>query len=84
MRPDREKFFLDDVIYSACAHKPTIIGEAASRIGASVRERNAQIEWRNVVGPRNVDRAMVWEVAMTDAPRLRDRLAAILAAEFPE
>ena len=31
-----------------------------------------------------VDRPMVWEVAISEAPILRDWIAAILSTEFPE
>jgi uncharacterized protein with HEPN domain len=87
-----EEFFSNDVIYSACAHKLTIVGEAAARMSADTRERHSQIEWRKVIGLRNVlvheyfgvDRPMAWEVAVAEAPLLRDRLAAILVTEFLE
>lgn len=68
------------------------VGEATSRLSAEIRERNPQIEWRKVIGLRNVlvhqyfgiDRPMVWEVAIHEAPLLRDQIAALLLAEFPE
>jgi uncharacterized protein with HEPN domain len=31
-----------------------------------------------------IDRPMVWEVAILEAPILRDRIAAIVLVEFPE
>jgi uncharacterized protein with HEPN domain len=85
-------FFSNDTIYSASAYKLTIIGEAAARVSAEMKERNPQIEWRKVIGLRNVlvhqyfgiDRPMVWEVATAEAPLLRDQIGAILLAEFPE
>lgn len=57
-----------------------------------MKARHPQIEWRKVIGLRNVlvhlyfgiDRPMVWEVAITEAPVLRDQIAAILLTEFPE
>jgi uncharacterized protein with HEPN domain len=87
-----EEFFSNDVIYSACAHKLTVVGEAATRISTEVRERTPQIEWRKVIGLRNVlvheyfgiDRPMVWQVAISEAPLLRDQIAAVLRTEFPE
>ena len=86
------EFFSNDVIFSACAHKLTIVGEAAARISSETRDRNQQIEWRKVIGLRNVlvhqyfgiDRPMVWEVAIAEAPLLRDQIASVLQAEFPE
>ena len=89
---EEAEFLSNDLIYSSSAHKLTIVGEAAARMSAEVRDRYPQIEWRNVIGLRNmlvheyfgVDRPMVWEVAITEAPHLRDQIAALLLAEFPE
>ncbi len=86
------EFFSSDVIYSACAHKLTIVGEAASRMSTEVTERNPQIQWRKLIGLRNVlvheyfgiDRPMVWQVAISEAPLLRNQIAALLRTEFPE
>jgi uncharacterized protein with HEPN domain len=86
------EFFSNDLIYSASAYNLTVVGEAAARISPELKERNPQIEWRKVVGLRNVlvhqyfgiDRPMVWEVAITEAPLLREQIAAVLRADFPE
>ena len=86
------EFISNEVLFSACAHKLTIVGEAASRISVEIKQRHSQIEWRSLIGLRNalvhqyfgVDRPMVWEVATVEAPLLRDQLAAVLLAEFPE
>lgn len=86
------EFLSNDLLYSASAHKLTIVGEAAARMSDEIKERYPQVEWRKVIGLRNVlvheyfgvDRPMVWEVAISEAPLLRDRIAAILLAEFPE
>jgi uncharacterized protein with HEPN domain len=85
-------FLSNDLLYDATAHKLTIVGEAAARISDEVKDRYPQIEWRKVVGLRNmlvheyfgVDRPMVWEVAVTEAPPLRNQIAALLLAEFSE
>lgn len=87
-----EEFLSNDLLYSATAHKLTIVGEAAARMSDELKELYPQVEWRKVIGLRNVlvheyfgvDRPMVWEVAVTEAPLLRDRIAAILFAEFHE
>jgi uncharacterized protein with HEPN domain len=85
-------FLSDDLLYDASAHKLTIVGEAATRMSDEIKDRYPEVEWRKVIGLRNllvheyfgVDRPMVWEVAIVEAPLLRDRIAAILLAEFPE
>jgi uncharacterized protein with HEPN domain len=85
-------FLSNDLLCDASAHKLTIVGEAAARMSDEIKDRHPQIEWRKAIALRNVlvheyfgvDRPMVWEVAIVDAPLLRDRIAAILLAEFPE
>jgi uncharacterized protein with HEPN domain len=86
------EFFSNDLIYSACAHKLTIVGEAAARMSPEARARNPHMEWQKVIGLRDVlvheyfgiDRPMVWEVVITEAPPLREQIAALLRTEFPE
>jgi uncharacterized protein with HEPN domain len=85
-------FLSNDLLYDASAHKLTIVGEAAARVSDEVKRRHPQVEWRKVIGLRNllvheyfgIDRPMVWEVAILEAPILRDRIAAIVLVEFPE
>jgi uncharacterized protein with HEPN domain len=85
------EFMSNDVIFGASAYQLTIVGEAAAGVSAEMRERGPEIEWRQVIGLRNVlvhqyfgiDRPMVWIVARAEAPVLRDRIARLLLAEFP-
>lgn len=65
---------------------------AGAHMSSEIREQNLQKEWRKVIGLRNVliheyfgvDRPMVWEVPITEAPVLRDQIATILQAGFLE
>jgi uncharacterized protein with HEPN domain len=67
-----------------------IIGEAAARLSADLRERHSEIEWPDIVGFRNiavhayftVDWSIVWVTATQDAPQLRRRVSKILTSEF--
>jgi uncharacterized protein with HEPN domain len=87
---DRQSFLQDDLLRSAVLHKLTIIGEAAARLSADLRERHAEIEWPDIVGFRNiavhayftVDWSIVWVTATQDAPQLRRRVSEILTSEF--
>ncbi len=87
-----EEFYCNDLVFSATAYQLTIVGEAAAGISDETRKRHPQIEWRKVVGLRNVlvhqyfgiDRPMVWEVAKSEVLLLREQLGAVLLAEFPE
>ena len=89
---DKETFLGDDLYQSAVLQKLIIIGEAASRLSAAFRASHANIEWPDIVGLRNiavheyfgVSWETVWNTATLDVPVLREHIAAILAAEFPD
>jgi uncharacterized protein with HEPN domain len=65
-----------------------LIGEAANRLPARFLEENPEIEWREIIGMRNilvhgydiVDSGTLWRTATSDAQDLIDRLRAILEA----
>src|SRR4051794_34523542 len=79
-------FLQDDLLRSAVLQKLAIIGEAASHLSKSFCERHPGIDWRGIVGFRNiaihayfaVERPIVWVAATEETPELRDRIAAIL------
>jgi uncharacterized protein with HEPN domain len=89
---EKENFLSDELRQSAVLQKLIVIGEAASRLSAEFRLRHAEIEWPDIVGLRNiavhqyfgVSWETVWNTARQDVPGLRERIAAILAAEFPD
>jgi uncharacterized protein with HEPN domain len=72
--------------------KLTTIGEAASKLGQGFTARYPQVPWRDIVAFRNiavheyfaVEWPIVWVAATEDTPSLRDQIATILAAEFPD
>ena len=84
-------FLQDDLLRSAVLQKLSIIGEAASHLPKSLCERHPEIDWRGIVGFRNIaihsyfaiEWPIVWVAATEEAPELRERVAATLAAEFP-
>jgi len=88
----RERFVHDELLRSAVLHKLTIIGEAAARLSAELREQHAEIEWADVVGFRNlvvhayfaIEWPIVWVAATQDAPELRRQIAEILVREYPD
>jgi len=89
---EKEDFLGDELRQSAVPQKLIVIGEAASRLSLEFRTQHAEIEWPDIVGLRNiavhqyfgVSWETVWYTAMQDVPILRERIAAILAAEFPD
>ena len=86
---ERDSFLGDELRQSAVLHKLTVIGEAAARLPTAFREQHPVVEWRDVVGFRNiavhayfaVNWEIVWVTATEDVPMLRDAVARILAEE---
>ena len=89
---DKQTFLGDELYQSVVLQKLIAIGETASRLSAEFRARQAHIEWPHIVGLCNiavshyfgVSWETVWNTATQDVPILREQIAAILAAEFPE
>ena len=89
---EKEAFLGDELYQSAVLQKLIVIGEAASRLSAEFRGRHADIEWPDIISLRNIavheyfgiNWEVVWNTATQGVPILREQIAAILAAEYPE
>ncbi|MCX7007196.1 MAG: DUF86 domain-containing protein [Kiritimatiellaeota bacterium] len=89
---ERDRFLGDDLLRSAVLQKLSIIGEAAARLPKDFHARHPVVEWRDIVGFRNiavhayfaVQWSMVWTTATRDVPELRAKIAQIMQVEFPE
>lgn len=63
-----------------------IIGEACARISSPVKDKYPEIEWKNIVGFRNisiheyfgVNFQIVWQIAQNDLPTLKQQFTTIL------
>lgn len=81
----------DDVVKSAVLWSTAVIGEAANRLPTEFCARHPEIDWRRVIGFRNlvlhaydrVDPSIVLVIARERVPELRQRVMSILKAEFP-
>jgi uncharacterized protein with HEPN domain len=88
----RKSFLPNDLLRSAVLQKLSVIGEAASRLPLKFRTRHPEIEWGDIIGFRNiavhayfsVDWSIVWITARKEVPELRQKIADILAAEYPK
>jgi uncharacterized protein with HEPN domain len=85
------EFVTDETLCYAVAQRLTVVGEAAARLSADIKERHPSVPWSDVVGLRNVlvheyfgiHWPLVWQTACDQAPLLRHQVAEILAGEFP-
>ena len=86
-----EQFLWDELVQAAVLQKLIVIGEAASRISASIKASYPDIPWSDITGFRNiavhayfsVDWSIVWTTVTQDAPALRAQIIEILAAQSP-
>lgn len=70
----REQFLGDRTVRAAVLHEITVIGEAAARLPGEFRGRHYfGLDW-----------PIVWDTAATLVPALREQVAGVLSAEFPE
>lgn len=91
-RRNESEFIADETLCYAVAQRLTIVGEAASRVSAEVRDQNSSIPWADIVALRNIlvhqyfgiHWPLVWQTATDHAPILRHQIAEILTLEFPE
>src|ERR1039458_2491946 len=82
----------DETLCYAVAQKLTIIGEAVARLSPAITARNPTVPWADIVGLRNIlvheyfgiYWPLVWQTAVDHAPVLREQVAKILSAEFPD
>lgn len=83
----KEDFMENELLMDGVVRNLEIIGEAASNLTASFRERYKEIEWRKMIGMRNriihaydtVDFEIVWDVVRKDLPELKKKLKAIVS-----
>ena len=70
----------------ACIKQMEIIGEASNHISEDVKVKFSTIEWRQIIGMRNVfvheyfgvDSSIVWQIIIGDMPELKERIIEIL------
>jgi uncharacterized protein with HEPN domain len=83
---DRAAFLGDVTRQAAVLHELTVIGEAASRLSAALRDAHETVPWPKIVAFRNVvvheyfalSWEIIWNTATELVPELRRQVAAIL------
>ncbi|MHB8089662.1 MAG: HepT-like ribonuclease domain-containing protein [Anaerolineaceae bacterium] len=82
---DFESFIADSKTQDSVLHNLLIAGEAANKIPDSVRERYPDIDWRGMIGMRNiivhgyftVNPEIIWKTVIEKLPELLVRLKEI-------
>jgi uncharacterized protein with HEPN domain len=77
-----ENFKGDSKTYDSVLHNLMVIGEAAARIPDDIREKNSHINWRGIIGMRNIiahgyfkiDPDIVWATIKERLPELPEGL----------
>jgi len=77
---DYQQFVDDQKTVDAVLHNLAIIGEAASKLSTDVQARTPNIEWRKIVGFRNiviqeyfgVNQLIVWDILATKLTSLAE------------
>ncbi|MEK7250657.1 MAG: DUF86 domain-containing protein [Bacteroidota bacterium] len=76
------EFYVDTEKQDAIIRRIEIIGEAVANLPMELRDKFPDVPWRDMVGMRNVmihnyfgvTLAMVWRVASSDLPKLKERI----------
>ena len=82
-------FLANSMMRFACIKQLEIIGEACNHIDGETMAKYPEVEWRKLVGLRNllvheyfgVDEALVWDIIQSNLPKLKSQLSAILLDE---
>ncbi len=81
-----ESFLENSMMKFACIKQMEIIGEATNHISEDVKVKFSTVEWRQIIGMRNVfvheyfgvDSSIVWQIIIGDIPELKERIVEIL------
>ncbi|THF60775.1 DUF86 domain-containing protein [Pseudothauera nasutitermitis] len=81
-----ETFVANDLHFDATIRRLELMGEAATRIPAEIRDSHPEISWRMIIAARNrlihgylgIDNDTLWSMVRDDVPALLPKLRAIL------
>lgn len=86
----KSEFIENRLIYDATIRNLEIIGEAATHIPPKIRDEIPEVEWRRVVGLRNIlihayptiNTNVLWDIIQFRVPELQRQLEAFLSDDI--
>lgn len=86
---DKEHFLADQTLRRSFVRSIEIIGEAVKNIPADFKLNHHDIDWKRIAGMRDklihgyfgVDYQLVWDVAATKLPELKEKITRIMDEE---
>ena len=81
-----DSFQSNSMMQRACVTLLEIIGEASNHISEALKEVYNEIEWREIIGLRNllihqyfaIDTKIVWDIVHNDIPSLKSKVKEVL------
>lgn len=75
----RQQFLADHRTRDAVLHNLQVVGEAAKKVPAEIRDLHSMVDWRRIAGLRDViahayfglDPDILWDIVSTKIPELR-------------
>ena len=85
-----DTFAKNDMAVDAVIRNLEIIGEAAKNLPEDIKNKNADIPWKRMIGLRNiavheyfgVDLSIIWEVVTKNLPETKAKIAELLQSLY--
>ena len=85
---DRDAFMQSTLIQDAVLRNLQTLGQSAGRISSALRDTHPEVNWRGIIGLRNVlvhdylgiSLVRIWEIVERDLPDLKHQVEAMLQA----